>query len=76
MTWWLVLHALSNLARYQPVAWTAATDLNRSSMATALERALDIALEAIPHLLLEALANPPGKQFLLPPGPDSTPVQR
>jgi hypothetical protein len=45
-------------------------------MATALERALDIALEAIPHLLLEALANPPGKQFLLPPGPDSTPVQR
>jgi hypothetical protein len=76
MTWWLVLHALSNLTRYQPVAWTAATDLNRSSMATALERALDIALEAIPHLLLEALANPPGKPFLLPPGPDSTPVQR
>jgi hypothetical protein len=75
MTWWLVLHALSNLARYQPVAWTAATDLNRSSMATALERALDLALEAVPHLLLEALM-PSGEPLLLPPGPDSPPVQR
>jgi hypothetical protein len=76
MTWWLVLHALSNLARYQPVAWAAATDLNRSPTAMALDRSLDLALEAIPHLLLEAIVNEPGEPMLLPAGPDSTPVQR
>ena len=62
MTWWVLLFGLSLLARYEPAAWVAALDANTSLLAVPLEDALDVALEAVPHLLLEALL---GEQVLL-----------
>ena len=76
MTWWAALHAVSNLARYQPVAWTSAIDRNHSRIAVLLERFLDLALETIPHLFLEVLMPPEGRPLLLPEGPDTPPVHR
>ncbi len=40
MTWWAVLFTLSMLARYQPVAWVEALDVDASRVATTLERVL------------------------------------
>jgi len=62
MTWWLLLYSFSMLARYQPRKWTALLDLDKSRCAVSLQYALDTALSAIPHLVLEALD---GRSFLL-----------
>lgn len=59
MSWWLLLYSFSMLARYQPRKWSEALDIDRSPHAAALEYALDIALEAIPHLVLEGLDQEP-----------------
>ena len=44
MSWWLLLYSFSMLARYQPRTWTDA---------------LDMALEVVPHLVLEGLRQTP-----------------
>jgi cell wall-associated NlpC family hydrolase len=75
MTWWAILYALSMLARYHPVEWTQALDRDKAASAVVLERLLDLALEALPHLVFEALLSP-ASGALLPPGPDATPVSR
>jgi len=54
ITWWGVLLALSSVARYEPVAWRAALDIDRSPIAWTLERGLAVAEERIPELVLEA----------------------
>jgi hypothetical protein len=59
MSWWLLLYSFSMLARYQPRQWTDALDIDKSPDAAALEYALDIALEMIPHLVLEGLRQTP-----------------
>ncbi|MFD5129723.1 YaaC family protein [Streptomyces olindensis] len=59
MTWWLLLYSFSMLARYQPRKWSEALDIDKSPSAAALEYALDIALEVIPHLVLEGLDRKP-----------------
>lgn len=59
MSWWLLLYSFSMLARYQPRQWTDALDIDKSADAAALEYALDIALEVIPHLVLEGLRQQP-----------------
>ncbi|NUK49594.1 hypothetical protein HRW14_04655 [Streptomyces lunaelactis] len=59
MSWWLILYSFSMLARYQPRKWSEALDVDKSSSAAALEYALDIALEVIPHLVLEGLDQEP-----------------
>jgi hypothetical protein len=74
MTWWAILFALSMLARYHPTAWTRALDENSSPIAVNLERSLDIALEAVPHLVFEAVLLAGGGPLLLPPGPSTPPV--
>jgi hypothetical protein len=38
MTWWAVLLALSQLARYVPAAWTAALDRDSSTLAVPIEK--------------------------------------
>jgi hypothetical protein len=76
MTWWAVLLTLSSLARYHPTAWTHALEKNRSPVAVVLERTIDIALEAVPHLVFEAVGLAGGAQLLLPPGPDTPPRSR
>jgi hypothetical protein len=59
MTWWLLLFALSMLARYHPAAWTRALDVDRSPMAVPLEDALEEALRAVPQLIVTALLKEP-----------------
>ncbi|MFF3819639.1 YaaC family protein [Streptomyces bluensis] len=49
MSWWLLLYSFSMLSRYQPRTWSEALDADKSSSAAALEYALDIALEVVPH---------------------------
>ena len=55
--WWGVLLGLSSLARYQPVAWRRALDIDHSPIAWALERGLRIAEERIPELVLRAVTH-------------------
>ena len=62
MTWWALLYGLSMLARYDPAPWTEALRADKSRDAVPLEIAMDEALEAVPHLVLEALK---GKRLLL-----------
>jgi hypothetical protein len=57
VTWWGILLALSSLARYEPVAWRKALDIDRAATADALERALDDAATRLPSLVLEALTS-------------------
>lgn len=57
MLWWVLLFGLSALARYEPVAWQAALDLDRSPAADPLMELLDMALEIVPDLLYEAVVN-------------------
>jgi len=63
MTWWLLLFALSMLARYHPVAWVRALDVNSSPVAVSLERAMRKAMDAVPQLVAEAIYQVP---MLLP----------
>ena len=55
VTWWAVLFGLSMLARYHPVEWVAALDPDSSAEAVVLELALNVALEVVPELVLEAV---------------------
>ena len=41
VTWWGVLLALSSLARYEPVAWRRALDIDKARTADPLERAIN-----------------------------------
>ena len=55
MLWWALLLGLSSLARYEPTAWTAATDLDSSPLAVDLRAVLDIAAERVPARIVESL---------------------
>jgi hypothetical protein len=55
MAWWAFLFALSILARYHPARWVASLDLDNSPLAQPLADALDQALSAVPHLVLQAV---------------------
>lgn len=57
LLWWILLFGLSLLARYQPAAWRAALDLDRSPCADPLTALLDEALTIVPDLLYEATAR-------------------
>jgi hypothetical protein len=54
MMWWVVLFALSMLARYEPAGWVAALDLDRP-LGARLVRLLDAAVDTIPELVLREL---------------------
>lgn len=64
MVWWSLLFGLSILARYHPVEWVQALDVDRSPLAVPLRRAMEEAITALPHLLLEALT---GQHMLVHP---------
>jgi hypothetical protein len=57
MTWWALLYGLSMVARYEPGAWVRALDLDRPGLAAQLTELMDIALEAVPLLVFEALTR-------------------
>jgi hypothetical protein len=59
MTWWALLFALSMLARYHPVAWAQALNVDSSPVAVALERAMRKAIDALPQLVAEAVFGYP-----------------
>ena len=58
LIWWALLFGLSLLARYEPVAWQTALDLDQSRIADPLTKLLDDALEIVPDLLYAAATNP------------------
>lgn len=51
MSWWVVLYALSMLARYAPSNWTETLSLAESPIASRIEFLLDAALDAVPELV-------------------------
>lgn len=55
LAWWAILFSLSNLARYQPVEWTALLDIDASPVANAIEYLLDVALDSVPEILYDTL---------------------
>ncbi|WP_345067330.1 YaaC family protein [Leifsonia kafniensis] len=57
MSWWLVLYALSMVARYSPSDWTAALSISSSPIASKIEHVLDAAVDAVPDLIAEALTG-------------------
>ena len=57
MLWWVLLFGLSSVASYDPEVWVAALDVNTSEQAVPIEAALDVALEALPELILDALTS-------------------
>jgi hypothetical protein len=59
LLWWVLLHGLSLLARYQPAAWRQALDLDNSPCADPLTTLLDEALEIVPDLLYDVATLPP-----------------
>jgi len=59
----VLLFGFSILARYEPTAWGAALDPDKSDLCVLIEDALEVGLVAVPHLVLEALL---GEQILLP----------
>ncbi|HXW59235.1 MAG TPA: hypothetical protein VEJ23_07125, partial [Solirubrobacteraceae bacterium] len=58
MLWWVLLFGLSSIARYDPELWIDALDVNRSKIAVPIEAALDVAIGALPELILAALTTP------------------
>lgn len=59
MAWWVLLYALSMLSRYHAAHWATALDIDTSPVAAEIEFALNVALEAVPHLVLEGIYNDP-----------------
>jgi hypothetical protein len=59
MTWWVLLFGLSMLARYHPVPWTQALSVDASRAAVTLELTMNRAIDALPHLVFEAILNLP-----------------
>jgi hypothetical protein len=57
MLWWVLLFALSSVARYDPELWIAALDVNQSQQAVPIEAALAEALIVLPELILAALTR-------------------
>jgi hypothetical protein len=60
LLWWILLFGLSLLARYEPAAWRAALDLDRSAVADPLRQLLDDALVTVPALLFDAATQDRG----------------
>jgi hypothetical protein len=58
MTWWGLLQALSQLARYEPAGWTAALTPDKSPLAVPIEQTLQHAMNLLPLWVLEALVAP------------------
>ena len=57
VTLWASLWAMSMLARYEPVRWAKALNVDSSADATALEEVLEDALTMVPWALVDALSK-------------------
>jgi len=56
LLWWILLLALSSIARYHSEQWLAALNPDQSPLATSIERTLTLALSVVPRLVLLALS--------------------
>ena len=63
------MYGLSMLARYFPVPWTRALDLDRSPSGVVLDLVTTRAMDALPHLIYEAVTGRPVR-FAGGVGPD------
>lgn len=54
--WWLLLYGFSMLARYEPGPWRQLLEVDSSPWAVAVESALEIAMDVVPDLVLDALS--------------------
>jgi hypothetical protein len=59
MLWWLLLYGLSIAARYDPELWVRTISVDRSPVAVKIEAALDVAIDVLPGLVVDALAVTP-----------------
>lgn len=57
MVWWMLLYALSMLARYEPSKWHDVLDIRTSSIWSQVEYLQDRALDSVPDLLAAALED-------------------
>ncbi len=55
LAWHAILFGLSMLTRYSPARWTRMIDVDHSRHATLIEYVLDVALDAVPDLIDEAI---------------------
>jgi hypothetical protein len=55
MMWWMLLMALSQLARYEPAGWTHALMPDKSALTVPIEDTLRRATRLLPRLVLDAL---------------------
>jgi hypothetical protein len=67
MTWWAILFLLSTLARYEPAGWSVFLNNERSVISTELQGSLDLALDRLPWLLVQALTDVESAQRALSP---------
>jgi hypothetical protein len=59
MTWWAMLYTFSMLSRYYPREWAATLNIDKSKAAAFLEYCLELALDVVPHLVMDALDGKP-----------------
>jgi hypothetical protein len=59
MTWWAMLYTFSVLSRYYPREWAAALNIDKSEAAALLEYCLELALDVVPQLVMDALDGKP-----------------
>jgi hypothetical protein len=57
LVWWAILFRLSMLARYEPDAWDAMTDVNTSADAVPIEHLLGCAMSTVPELIFHVLTS-------------------
>lgn len=57
VSWWVVLYALSMLARYAPSKWTETLSLSDSGIASRVEFLLDAAVGAVPEIFWNELSR-------------------
>lgn len=55
MSWWLVLYALSRVARYAPHKWSPLLELEGSAESSKIEFLLELASSVVPELVVEEL---------------------
>lgn len=55
MAWWMVLFALSMIARCEPSPWRKQLGIDKSWHAHPVEKLLDATLDVVPALIAEAI---------------------
>lgn len=57
MTWWAVLYALSQLARYEPAVWMDVINPDASVLTVPIEDGLRLAQASLPKMVYQAITG-------------------